>query len=402
MLSPADWSILQQWDAARRFLMLLHPGFALSKAGLILQTWDTGQRPGWNLFVRDEHAENRQVYTYFGPDGAQTTTDAPSVSPSEIHTTTSLPPALETSQLWLIFKELGRQVASRELIPNAAAEVRRVEDTVQYFAKDLRHLNWMQARARTPLQQMRGAMSASRGGAVRAADFFQPIYELVDDYLNFKVPGMIASEILTVLLSSQCTIPPLRAPSLMLPAARTRAAEHLANVAYELLTARGSKDLFSYYRLTYLAGLYTGTVMRLANWAKQVGQNSHADLEALQKLALNIDELFAHRIGPAYALPALFEPSILLAWLEQGVDAKRTAQDAAEFWQTYPALCGLLETPSNARTPAGIVESLKSVSDKAEAFDVGKAIRSTAKPIADKNAEDIHFALLTMSLGQAP
>ena len=401
MLS-ADWSILQQWDAARRSLMLLHPGFGLSQAGLVLGTWSTGQRNGWNRTVRDQHAEHREVYTYIGPDGGQTTTDAPAVSPGSIHTSTSQPPTLETSQLWSTLRELGEQVTRKNLVPNAAAEVRRIEDAIQFFAKDLRHMGLMQDRARAALQQMRGAMYASRGGAVMAADFFQPIYGLVDDYLTFKLPGMIASEILAVLLSSQCTIPPLGPPQFMLPAARSRAAEHLANVAYELLAARRAKGLFSYYQLTYLAGLYTRTVALLANWAKQSGQHAGADLDALQKLDLNVDELFAHKIGPTYILPALFEPCGLLARLEQGATEQHTSQDSAEYWQVYPALRDLLDTPSNARTPASVIESFKSVSDKAETVDVENAIRSTARPIADKNAEDIHLALLTMSLGQAP
>jgi hypothetical protein len=400
VMTPADWAILQQWDAARRALMLLHPGFGLSQAGLVLESWNPGHRYGWNRMVRDEHAQHKEVYTYFGRDGAQTTTDAPRVPPRSIHTTTSQPPDLQTSQLWSILKELGKQVASKNLIPNAATEVPRVENAIEYFARDLRHLGLMHARARAALVQMREAMSASKGGAVKAADFFQPIYELVDDYLSFKLPGMIASEVLAVLLSSQSTVPPLGPPEFAPPQARSRAAEHLANVAYELQAARGKKDLLSYYQLTYLAGLYTRTVGLLTNWAKQPARHADADLEALKKLNLNVDELFAHKIGPTYALPGLFEPYRLLGWLEEGPTEQHTAQDDAHYWQVHPALRDLLDTAPTARTPTNVIASFKSASDKAETVDIEKAIRSTARPIADKNAEDIHLVLLTMSLGR--
>jgi hypothetical protein len=218
--------------------------------------------------------------------------------------------------------------------------------------------------------------------------------------LSFKLPGMIASEVLAVLLSSQCTAPPLGPPEFMPPQARSRAAEHLANVAYELQVVRGTKDLQSYYQLTYLAGLYTRTVGLLTNWAKQSGRHADADLEALKKLNLNVDELFAHKIGPTYALPALFEPHRLLAWLEQGSTEQHTAQDDADYWQVHPALRDLLDTTPTARTATSVIASFKSASDKAETVDIEKAMRSTAKPIADKNAEDIHLALLKMSLGR--
>jgi hypothetical protein len=399
-MTPVDWAEVQQWDAGRRLLMVLHPGFGLSQAGIVLGTWSPDFRTGWNRTLRDKLAGHPEVFTYFGPDGAETTTDRPPAGPKPVHTTRASPLDLKSSPLWWVARAIGRQVADRKLLP--ADVVQRAERSIEHFAQDLRHQALMQERTRRAVAAMGKALMESRGGAIKAGDFLAPAFQIVSEYLSFELPGMIASEILAVVLSTQSTVPPLGPPQMMKPRARLRAAEHLANLSYELVAGRAAKSLPAYFEMTYLASLYGRTALLLTNWAGASGRHSPEETERLKRLALNVDELFAHRIAPCFTLPALLTPFEMLAWLEERATADRTADDVAEHWQVHPALRSQLAPGSAApRTPESVAAAFKSGSDRAEQFDVDQALRANACPVDPSNLEDIHRAILTLTLGSA-
>jgi hypothetical protein len=399
--SSGDWAIFQQWDAARRFLMLSHPKDALTETAILLGTWSF--RLGWNRIVRDKHAADPEVYVYISETVGQTTTKRPPVPLETIHTITEPPPELHTSKPWITLRRLGRLVVLKELIPNAATEVARIENSIENFARDYRHIELMQSKAWGGKHRMQKAFAASKwNGVVDENELFKPIYELVDEYLNFQLPGMIASEVLSFLLASLGTSPPLEegSPQYMLPIACCRAIEHLANIVCELLDTRSKMDLLSYYQMTYLANLYALTVLRLTRFAEPVGWKASNEFERFDKMVLNVDELYAHKIGPSYELPALFDPDQILAWLERNSSGNLTSRDQAEYWQIHPALRQLLDESQSTRADS-IVERVKLASDKAENFSPSDAIKTTAAPIAHETVRETSAFATKMFLGRA-
>jgi hypothetical protein len=62
---------IQQRDAARRLLIVLHPWSGLSQADTILGTWEEDMRPGWNRTVRDPLAQHPEVFVFIGGETAK-------------------------------------------------------------------------------------------------------------------------------------------------------------------------------------------------------------------------------------------------------------------------------------------------------------------------------------------
>jgi hypothetical protein len=395
-MTPSQWSNLHRWDAGCRLLMILHPGFGLSTAGLALRTWNTDMRPGWNRTLRDELAAHREVYTFIGDREGETTTVRPDVARDRIHDTRATPPDLHASEIWRLIVALGRQIVADEFL--TADQVVRTQRSIEYFARDLRHRPLLHEWGMRSIGAMGKALAESRDGAIKAGDFFEPMFRIVNAYLEFALPGMLASELLAVVLSAQCTFPTLGPPERMPPLARRQAVEHLAEVAYDLLAQRSNKTLPSYFKMTYLAGLYCGAALILTGWAEESGNHSIDDIKRLKNLALNIDELHAHKIVPVFAMPALFTPDELPAQLRPPPNSD---EDRAEFWQIYPPLRALLNRPEIADAkPERVRETYKAVSDQAEEFDLPGALKTTASPLAPDNSMTIHMDILAVSLGQ--
>jgi hypothetical protein len=395
-MTPAQWSNLQQWDAGCRLLMVLHPGFGLSQAGLLLGTWKTDMRPGWNRTLRDELAARREVFTFIGSKEAETTTVRPDVASDDIHDTRATPPGLQNSTIWQSVVKLGGQNVADGLLP--ADQVARTQQSIEYFARELRHRPLVKEWGMRSIGAMGKALADSRGGAIRAGDFFEPMFKIVDAYLDLALPGMLASELLALVLSAQCIFPRLGPPDQMPPLARRHAVEHLAEVTYHLLAQRGNKKLSAYFKMTYLAGLYCRAAFILTHWAEEAGNHSVDDIKKLKNLGLNLDELFAHKIAPVFTLPSLYTPADLLGSLRSPPDS---SEDDAEFWQIHPPLRKLLNASEIADVPERVNEAYKAASDQAEDFDLAGALRTTASPVAPENSTTIHMDIVAVSLGQA-
>jgi hypothetical protein len=397
-MTPSQWSNLHQWDAGCRLLMILHPGFGLRQAGIVRGTWESDLRPGWNRTLRDELAARREVYTFMGDKEGETTTVKPDVPANSIHDTRAGSPELHASEIWRTLVALGKKNADRRLLPSD--RVKTTQQSIEYFARELRHRPLVHEWGMRAIGAMRKALAESRGGAIKAGDFFEPMFIIVNGYLEFALPGMLASELLALVLSAQCIFPTLGPPDRMPPLARRQAVEHLADVTYDLLTQRGNKTLSAYLKMTYLAGLYCRAAFILTNWAEESGNHSADDMKKLQNLRLNLDELFAHKIGPVFTLPALFRPAELLTWLRL---RGQPDDDGTEFWQIHPPLRALLNSPkiADATKPKLVEKTYKAASDQAEDFDLTSTLRTTVSPVAPKNLKTIHMGILAVSVGQA-
>lgn len=401
-MGPSDWITLCQWDAACRSLMLLHPWFGLTQSGLALGTGDSAMRPGWNRVVRDELSQDPVVFTFIGNNEGQTTTAQPTSDVGPIRDATQPPPDLQGSELWLIVRTLGQGLAQSNL--RSTSEIQRVETSIETASRQMREQDRMRELWREAMTGMHQALRDCRGGQIRNWDFQKPVFDLIEAYLSFDITGMLASEVLGVLLSTQCTIPILGPPEIMSGKARMAALEHLADTAYDLLSRRSLMSVPAYFEATYLAGLYCRAAFRIASWAKPSGTHTKEELNRIAKLCLNVDELFAHKVGPTFVLPGLFKPRRLLAWIEE--TARRTGQtvaELAEFYQLHPGLRALIEPQQIwlKMSDAEVTEAYKRNSDECSTFDIQAALKQSAAPVAPENLEKILIDILKTGLGGA-
>lgn len=379
--------------------MLLHPWMALEMAGYAFDAGDSGLRPGWNRTVRDDLAEHKVVYTFIGEGEGHTTTVPPPAGVA-IHDATRSPPDFGSSALWSGVRNLGRRVAARGLRPQI--EIQRIESAIETAGRELREQEKMFALARSALAAMRRSITASRGGQMSYGDYQKPVLDLIESYLTCDLAGMIASEVLSVVLSTQCTIPYLGPPETMPAEARIAAIEHLADMAYDLLSRRDAMDVSGYNAATYLAGLYARVVLLMGRWAEPSNRHSAEEVERIEKLTLNIDELFAHKVGPAYLLPSMLHPRDLLAWIEAKAQSRQeTPGQLADFYQIHPALRALMEPQPLWRdmSKEEVVEAYRNASDKGETFDALVAARAKSSPIAPRNDATIMRAIAALALG---
>jgi hypothetical protein len=404
-MQTSEWVELHQWDAACRTLMQLHPWHGLSLAGMLVDGHNSGLRRGWNRVLRDSHAQNREVFIYIGEGDGESniTTVRPDVSPESIHEAQDKHPDLDSSDLWSIIRRLGPKLAQKHFLQSPDESV-RVAQSVERSGRDLRDMDRMHSLWSISMAGMRQAIRDSRGGAIKHADFLKPIQDLVKAYLSFELPGKLASEVVGVLLSTQCTIPLLGPPGTMPAKARMAALEHLADTAYELLSERASRNVQAYFEMTYLASLYCGAAMRIADWAEASGKHCPQDLDRIKKLCLNIDELQAHKTGMTFILPALFAPRALLVWVaDRARQTTQSVDQVADFYNLHPGLRALLEPEPRylGLSDAEVAEAYKTYSDGCDDFDAGAALQGSAAPVARENLEKIMMDFLAIGFGQA-
>jgi hypothetical protein len=322
------------------------------------------------------------------PEGAGTVRDVTRPSPP-----------LQGSRLWSVVCELGEAAVHRGLW--SRTDVDRIKGAIERAAGSLRNEERMKSLWRDAIARMRAALRGSGGGRILTGDFHQAVFDLIKAYLACDVPGMVASEVLGVLLSTQCTIPVLGPPEMMPPEARIAAIEHLADTAYGLISKRDTLDVAGYAEATYLAGVYGRAAMCMASWAQPSGKHSPKELDRFKKLCLNLDELFAHGIAPVFDLPALFAPREILFWVARLSDEMgRSIAETAELYQLHPALRALLERPAwHSMRNDDVNAALQCASDSAERFHAANNLHQGVSPIAPENAERIAMYFLAAGLG---
>lgn len=401
-MQTEEWVRLQQWDCACRALMQLHPWNGMSLAGIVVEGRHAGLRPGWNRIVRDEHAQDREVYIFIGDGGGKTTTVRPNVDPASIHDAEDAHPDPGESALWAVALRMGADLAKSKILD--PSDQRRIAQSIERAAQDLRNMDRMFDLARAMMARMRQAMFESRGGVIKHADYLRPAADLVKSYMAFELPGKLAAEVLGVILSTQCTIPLLGPPETMPPECRMAALEHMADTVYDLLTERQTRNAGAYFDMTYLAGLYALGALRIASWAEPSGRHTPAELNRIGTLCRNLDELNAHKAGMTFLLPALLPPRTLLTWVTNRAQATaQTVTQVADFYNLYPGLRALLEPEPKflEMSDAEVAEAYKQYSDARNGFDPDAELKATASPVAKENREKIMMDFLKIGFGQA-
>jgi len=345
---------------------------------------------------------HHELFVFISPAGGITTSCPPDVPPETIHT---VPELLEfsSSRLWHITQDLAHKLCELDSEPYPKKRVTEVMENIRRTSlTDMPDIKTMEERVLRALATMRKALQESRDGKVRIGDFLMPAVDTVRAYLSFELPGIVAKEVLAVILSVQCNIPPLGPPREMPPTARADTIEHLAELTYRLLKCRQRKKVTQYFELTYLAGLYALTTGVLAYHASEAGGLSRKRQDEVDRLALNAEELFASYVPKSFVLPAFFSPRQTLNWLADGSAlTQQSIAYLAESYSLHPGLRSLLEPPKfQQMTSDEVLKCYQDYSDSCESFDLWEAIKYQASPVAVRNRKVIMLQITALTIGR--
>lgn len=247
-------------------------------------------------------------------------------------------------------------------------------------------------------------------GEVTLGALEEPVQMCAHSFLAFETHGDVASSVMATLMFTLHALPGVRMNAGSEAAdASVDAVEHLTGVIMDLLERRTAMNMAGYMQATYLAALYGAVAMKLASLAREAieaayavevtGRWHDAQHERLRRLALNVDETLAHRVAPAFILPALWTPYELLQQLRAMAANGRPAEtDWAAFFELHPAL-RLLHTGNAASevSPREIAERLRAESEGMQGFDAGEAVLGESGPFSRRFRVALLEALLSKS-----
>ena len=345
---------------------------------------------GWNRVPLGAVSSRAELFIFVSPEKGVTTPNRPAISDSEIHDVDARYPEIHASRAWTEARALADEVVAANLREWPAERVRQVMDSIELaggsdgVTHDTAALaDWM----RSAVPRMADAM---RAGNLHL--FLAPALDVVRAYLAFELPGMLARELLAVLLSVQLNIPHLGPPTTTPPAARATALEHLADQAYRIQKLRSDKQVGAYFELTYLLNLYGATCAVLAGHAAQTAPD-----QRVAKLGLNAEEIAAHHGVPTFSLPAMLTPTEIVDWLSESASERdQPAPELARFYGVYPPL----EAALAGSKPQDVNANYRAFSRKQEPYDVLAALEGELTPVAPANQEEVMRGLLAMMLGR--
>lgn len=411
------WVARNQWDAACRSLLQCNPAFGIGVADIA----DGGRHGfvnGWNKVV---HLGQRPPsYVFIGQDHGRTTSVAPDPAEGPVHEVVRRPPELNRSRLWQALLHSGSALVQHG--GETAERVQRVHQQIQQAATAGSDEAWGAEIVRHGVADIHAAWHARPGGAPTGIEAFEsPVLQCVEAFMDFDCDGDVASGVMGHLLFALCALPRLA----MGPAGHASpfvdAVEHLVGVVSELLEQRAAMNTPAYLRASYLAALYGGAALVLVTLTRQAirgvdakgarvpwtdAQHARAgfrpwgqgDEVRLERLALNMDEMLAHRVSPCFVLPALFTPFSLLQRLDgMAAAGQRSAAAWAEFYQLDPALRAMLaETaPRQAARPhQASAERQLQLSAALQDFDMADALRGPYHPLSRSMRIDLTHSLL--------
>ena len=375
MVDELDVPALHQWLSACRLLMLYHP-----RAGAELAALHFGEsdrfRLGWNITKHSDYSTHREAFIYVSADEGETRlTPPPGIRREDMHEV-GPEPDLQTTRLWRITEKLADELLhlDSELFPKRRVSA-VMEDIVKASKSDgITHD--MEAAGvameRAMLHSQTGDLSFE--GPTR--DFVNPARAIVNAYLSFELPGMIASLVLADLISAQCH-------SSIGPATRVAAFDHLADTTIRLFQARGNKKVTPYAELTQLMSLYAFTTANLASQIRQMGGLTPEEHERVDNHARHVDEQLAHYVQATFLLTALYPSRGVLEWL----DAAGSEPQLPDHDCIHPRLRALLNPPGDPRyltmTADEVWTAYRENCESSEEFDVRRAIEGEFGPVGD-------------------
>jgi hypothetical protein len=383
--------------------MAIHPQAAVDRTAVFLgQSGPLAN--GWNRIFFGEPFLHEELFVFVGPDGGVTTPVRPDVPSESIHPAQHVSSPFRESPLWRAAGELADRVVSLDLSDWPEDRVRKVIESIRETAEGPVPVNAAvvgRDRIVAAVQAMREAVR-STGKEIRHATVLEQAVKIAEAYTAFELPGVLAAELLAVVLSVQCNFPSFGPPSNTSSQCRRHALEHLAKLSYALLKRRGELRLSSFLEVSYLANLYTGAALKLAAHEAEVGSGEDVGGVPLDRLAQNLDEQLAHEIIPTFDLPAFLSLGVVGLHV---LAARTQGQKRKDVWLSYgmhPAMRELVWSRSdeNPRWDR-LLADYPTVTASMPAVDVEDALRGEYSPIARENVEMIMMQFLSLSLGRS-
>lgn len=399
------WVAQCQWDAACRALLQRDPAFGVATADLA-----TGGRlghvEGWN---RVEHtSEGRPpVYVFIGKDRGWSTPEPPPAGAGSVYEVAPAPLDLHASPLWQAFITSGDVLITAGLLSRERFYAIRHRIGLAVTPGD--DAAWVREASRRGVAMIEAAWRGGGDGEVTLGALEEPVQLCARSYLAFEAHGNVASSVMATLMFTLHTLPGVRIHGGSGAAdASVDAVEHLTGVVLDLLERRTAMNVAGYMQASYLAALYGAVAMKLASLAREAIEAEHAvevtgrwhdaRRDRLGRLALNIDETIAHRVAPAFILPALFTPHEMLQRL-RAMAANGRPADWSDFFGLHPALRSLYANDAASEaSPRDIAERLRAESDGMQDFDADETVLGASGPFSRR----FQVALLEALLSRLP
>lgn len=310
----AEDAPLHRFLSFLRILMRAHPRVGAEQYADFLGARSAfGLSPGWNAVHRSPGAEVPVVYVFIGEQAGRCIEERPDIPDEEIHSISEDDlPRFEASLAWQQVMALADLLADR---PSSTIDAAWVQE----------RLDILRSLAATPLRgpdegvdKRIGDALARIRDAVNGPDasllaFQEPIVQVIDDFLSFRLTLTQASNIVSVLLARYA----IKFPSpldVTGPAARVKEqVDHLISIVTTLARDRQRYDLGSYEQLTYLGLLWSDVCVLIA---KQMSKRSETeDLSRwFERRALYAEETAVHYLEPAMMHPISLAPYGMLEY----------------------------------------------------------------------------------------
>jgi hypothetical protein len=174
-------------------------------------------------------------------------------------------------------------------------------------------------------------------------------HAVVDEYLRFQIPGIVAAvSLATVLCATAKFLCDQGGHSSHSPLIRGAFVSHFADMTYRLLRRRRLCNVGGYYQLSYLASLYSLTAAAVADGlASRLDQPRRVHLE---RLLLNNEEKACDLLNASlYALPAQYSTVGILKYMVCYCHLSGKAmQEAVTIHNLHPALAPALCAQAHA------------------------------------------------------
>ncbi len=325
MLDEIDDPNWHQWLCLCRLLMFHHPVVGADSAELL----DKGPpaEPGWHR--RRSPLKEFDTFTFIDHlKGGETRF----IPPSDAHISDARPfTALDQTEIWRIARHLASildQTTTLESIKRSAFLGRSA-------LKEARRCYTV-------------SMTSQFGG--RGNEWFRwAPHAIVDAYMRFEVPGVVASDCLgRVLVATIDSLCKKVYQVKSIPTIRGALSSHYSEMVYKLVRKRRSCNVSGYYQLSYLASLYALT-------AAVIGDGLEAKLDpvpsdSLKRTLLNTEEKACDLLSATFfALPARYSTiGILMFMVGHCRLAGKSMKEAVSAYNLHPALTAALSPNASA------------------------------------------------------
>lgn len=326
MLDEIDDPNRHQWLCVCRLLMFHHPLTGADGA----EWFDKGPPapPGWNR--RCSPLKDYDTFTLIDilSNSGETRFSPPAIT--DIHDARPYA-SLEETEIWMIARRLAAVL------------------------NELRTLECIERSAFVGREALKAACSVYTTSltaqlGTRGNDWFRwAPHAVVNAYLRFEVPGVVAAVCLASVLNATVEFLCQQAGQAeSVPLIRGAYASHFADMAYRLVRRRRSCNVSAYYQLSYLASLYSLAATSVADGLAEKLDPMRRD--ALERLLLNTEEKACDLLNMnLFAFPARFSTVGILKYMVGYCHLSgKSLLEAVTVHNLHPALAAAFSAEAHA------------------------------------------------------